>query len=72
MAYILDSLPDGYAVFDRPRLNMPEIVGFFFFFLFVYDCGSGSDIYSAIGSFMVIRLDSISTPWSSSFLTFTT
>ena len=27
MDYILDDLPEGYAVFDRPRMNKPEIVG---------------------------------------------
>ncbi|GLA45889.1 hypothetical protein AnigIFM63604_007848 [Aspergillus niger] len=26
--YILDSLPDGYALFDRPRMANPDIVGF--------------------------------------------
>lgn len=26
--YILDSLPDGYALFDRPRIANPDIVGF--------------------------------------------
>lgn len=26
MNYIIDRLPEGYALFDRPRLSNPEVV----------------------------------------------
>lgn len=67
MDYILDDLPEGYAVFDRPRMNKPEIVGSTLICL-IYN----ADGYSVTGSSMAILLDSTFTPRSISSLTFTT
>lgn len=46
MSYILDSLPEGYSLFDRPRGTNPDIVS--------VSCFHGHGL--SVSAFMLIRL----------------
>lgn len=69
--YAIDSLPEGYAVFDRPRGTNPDIVSLATEDLFISELHTDRR-HSVIGSSGDTRLGSTSNRQSSSFHTFYT